>query len=209
MIGDKLIYHSSYQKINGEIISKLKTEFSEKKRLCIAVGGESGSGKTSLAYALLKDIETALNLKGFLFHADDYFYLPPNDNHNKRLQDISNVGSSEVNLNLLDEHVLSFLHNKLKINKPLVNYSGNSIGEETIEPNDFDFCIVEGTYVMLLNQPTFKVFISNSFIETRSNRLKRAREISDNFNDEVLKIEHEIIKKHIKYADLSINNMDI
>jgi uridine kinase len=209
MIGDKLIYHSSYQKINGEIISKLKTQFSENKRICIAVGGESGSGKTSLAFALLKDIETELGLKGFLFHADDYFYLPPKDNHNKRLEDISNVGNSEVNLNLLDEQVFSFLEGKENLEKPLVNYSENSIGKETIHPKDFDFCIVEGTYVMLLKQPSFKVFIENSFEETRSNRIKRAREISDNFNDEVLKIEHEIIKKHIKHADFSINNKEI
>jgi uridine kinase len=209
MIGDKLIYHSSYQNINGKIISKLKTQFSENNRICIAVGGESGSGKTSLAFALLKDIETALGLKGFLFHADDYFYLPPKDNHNKRLEDISNVGDSEVNLDLLDEHLSSFIDAKEKLVKPLVNYSANSIGKETVHPKDFDFCIAEGTYVMLLKQPTYKVFIANSFIETRSNRLKRAREISDNFNDEVLKIEHEIIKKHIKYADFSLNNKDI
>ncbi len=206
MIGDKLIYHSNYQNINAEIIGKLKTQFLEKKRICIAVGGESGSGKTSLAYALLKDIEKTLGIEGFLFHADDYFYLPPKDNHKKRLDNISNVGETEVNLDLLDRHVLSFITAKEKLEKPLVNYAKNSIGKETVCPKDFDFCVVEGTYVMLLKQPTFKVFIANSFIETRSNRLKRARELSDNFNDEVLKIEHDIIKKHIKYADMNINN---
>lgn len=206
MIGDKLTYHSGYQGINNKIISKLKKQFSEKKRLCIAVGGESGSGKTSMAYALYRDIETTLGFKGYLFHADDYFHLPPKDNHNQRLQDISKVGVSEVNLDLLDEHLSSFLNADEIIEKPLVNYSENSIGEETIYSNDFNFCIVEGTYTMLLKQPTFKVFIDSSFLETKSNRIKRARDIIDNFNEDVLEIEHNIIKEHIKYADMTINN---
>ena len=206
MIGDKLTYHSSFKKTNNEIIERLNSEFVSKKRCCIAVGGESGSGKTSLAYALLLDIEAKLGLKGYLFHGDDYFYLPPKDNHNKRLEDIANVGSSEVNLKLLDKHLCSFLSNKGIINKPLVHYNNNSIGSETIDPSRFDFCIVEGTYTMLLKNPTYKVFIENSFIDTKSNRVKRARDIMNDFNEKVLEIEHNIINEQSKYANMLVKN---
>ena len=206
MIGDKLIYHSSFQKINLEVISKLKTQLLQKKRICIAVGGESGSGKTSLAYALCIDIQKQLGLKGYLFHGDDYFKLPPKDNHNKRLEDISNVGSKEVHLNLLDTHILAFQNAETAIAKPLVNYKANTIEEELLCAADFDFCVVELTYAMLLKQPSYKIFIENSFLETKTNRERRGRDIMNDFNERVLQIEHKIIKEHIKLANMAVKN---
>ncbi|WP_400076632.1 hypothetical protein [Winogradskyella sp. R77965] len=208
MIGDKLTYYSNYKKINNEIIVKLKNDLLE-KRVCIAVGGESGSGKTSLAYALFIDIEKELGLKGFLFHGDDYFKLPPKDNHNKRLENITNVGPSEVSIELLDKHLKAYIKNEGEIEKPIVNYDENSIGTETIHTNDYNFCIVELTYAMLLKQPTFKIFIENSYIDTKENRTKRARDIMNKFNESVLEIEHNIIKEHFVYADLTIKKGDM
>lgn len=209
MIGDKLIYHSNFKDTTDAIIAELKDLLLSKERICIAVGGESGSGKTSLAYALLKDIETELDLKGFLFHGDDYFKLPPKDNHSKRLEDLENVGPSEVNTELLDIHLKHFINNEGDLEKPLVNYAENSIGKEIIQIASFDFCIVELTYAMLLEKPTYKIFIENSYIDTKGNREKRARDIMDNFNESVLEIEHNIIKKHFKYARKVIRNSSV
>lgn len=206
MIGDKLTYHSNFKKINDEIIAKLKSQLLGEKRICIAVGGESGSGKTSLAYALFVDIQRELGLKGYIFHGDDYFRLPPKDNHNKRLEDISNVGSSEVNISLLDQHIKAFINNEKQITKPIVHYKENCINEEVINPQDFDFCVVELTYSMLLKEPTYKIFIEASFKETKSNREKRGRDILDDFNERVLEIEHNIIRKQIEFADLTVKN---
>ncbi|WP_299119974.1 hypothetical protein [uncultured Winogradskyella sp.] len=206
MIGDKLIYHSNFKVFNDEIISILKNQFLDKKRICIAVGGESGSGKTSLAYALFLDIEKELGIKGFIFHGDDYFKLPPKDNHKQRLNDIRNVGISEVNLKLLDIHIASFLNNETSITKPLVNYTENTIKQEIIYPKEFDFCIVEGTYSMLLEEASYKVFIENSYEETKVNRENRARDILDDFSEKVLEIEHNIIKQQIKFADKTVKN---
>ena len=204
MIGDKLTYHSNYRKITNKIIGKLKAGLIDHKRICIAVGGESGCGKTSLAHALHIDIEKTLSLKGFLFHADDYFILPPKDNHNRRLEDISNVGVEEVNLSLLDKHIKMFMDKTDQIEKPLVNYNENHISKEIIYPKAYDFCIVEGTYVMLLNKPSFKVFIKKTYKDTRANRVSRARDLINDFNENVLEIEHHIIKQQYKFADMIV-----
>ncbi|BAO76117.1 hypothetical protein [Winogradskyella sp. PG-2] len=206
MIGDKLTYHSNFKKNNNEIISELKEKFLQKKRICIAVAGESGSGKTSLAYALFLDLEKELGIKGFTFHGDDYFRLPPKDNHKQRLNDINNVGTVEVNLQLLDQHIASFLDGDERLIKPLVNYGENTISEEIIYPSVYDFCIVEGTYTMLLEKPSYKVFIEDSYKDTKLNRANRARDIMNDFNEQVLEIEHNIIKKQIKFADLTVKN---
>lgn len=204
MIGDTLTYHESFKPVTQEIISKLKHRILNGERLCIAVGGESGSGKTSLAYALFVDLQKALDTNGYIFHADDYFHLPPKDNHNKRLKDISNVGISEVNLQQLDKDILAFVNAEKALKKPLVDYGKNTIGEEKISPNAYDFCIVEGTYTMLLNQPDFKVFMSATYKDTKENRVNRARDLLNEFNERVLEIEHQIIKAHAKHANLLV-----
>lgn len=203
MIGDKLIYYSSYKNITEEIINKLSEKLTQGP-VCIAVAGESGCGKTSLAHALRLDIEKKLNLKGYIFHIDDYFVLPPKDNHNNRLKDLKNVGPQEVNLKLLDEQIQAFVSRQSRIEKPLVIYEENKSIIEGIAPKDFDFCIVEGTYTMLLESPAFKVFMKKTYKETKENRLNRARDIMNDFNEQVLEIEHQIISQHSKLADMII-----
>ncbi len=205
MIGDEIIYHKGYEKITDFVIEKLASIQKSDSKLCISVGGESGCGKTSLAYALQKDIENNTGLKSFIFHLDDYFKLPPTDNHNARLYDISKVGSNEVNLDLLDSHLIHFKEKSRILSKPLVDYHQNKILKEHISCNDFDFCIVEGTYVSTLKTPDIKIFMEITYLDTRISRVNRARDLINTFNEKVLEIEHQIIKPHYKLANIIIN----
>lgn len=204
MIGDKLTYHSAYKNITRFVISELKDILTKENRICISVGGESGCGKTSLAYALKIDIENATGRKGYLFHGDDYFKLPPADNHNNRLEDIENVGVNEVNMDILDTHILEFKKGS-PIVKPLVIYEENIIVTEQVNGSEFDFCIVEGTYVSLLRNIDYKLFVETTYIDTYSLRLQRARDLMTDFNEQVLEIEHQITKSQCKLANIVID----
>jgi len=200
VIGDKISYYPEYKKITAFVIDKLKTLKKSNSKLCISVGGESGCGKTSLAYALLKDIESAVGLKGFLFHLDDYFKLPPTDNYNARRDDINLVGMNEIDLELLNNQLIQFKEKDIILVKPLVDYPQNKILNEHISCKEFDFCIVEGTYVSDLNAPDYKIFIESTYLDTRKSRIMRGRDLINDFNKKVLEIEHQIIKSHKKYG---------
>ena len=206
MIGDKLTYYSVYQKVTDALRVELSSFIKSGSKFCISVGGESGCGKSSLAYAIHRDIEKQTGLKGFLFHGDDYFKLPPKDNHNARVLNINQVGVDEVDLEAIDEHILKFKNNEKVIIKPLVDYSKNHIGTEVIDASIYDFCIVEGAYMSLLKNPDYKIFMSTTYLETRKNRLKRARDIMNDFNEQVLQIEHLIIKEHDKLSHMVIDD---
>ena len=205
MIGEKLIYYYTYKKVTDFLRYELSDMINCKSKFCISIGGESGCGKSSLAYAICKDINKETGLKGFLFHGDDYFKLPPKDNHNSRVLNIAKVGIEEVDLALLDSHVLQFKNNKKDISKPLVNYSENKIGTEIFNASNYDFCIVEGAYATLLKNSDYKIFMSLNYIDTKEKRLKRARDIMNDFNEEVLNIEHLIIKKHNVLSNMIID----
>jgi len=210
MIGDKISYFPQYKQITDFVIKNLVTIKKLNSKLCIAVGGESGCGKTSLAYTLQKDIEKSTGLKGMIFHLDDYFNLPPADNHNARLIDIRHVGINEVNLELLDSHLIQFKQKDAILNKPLINYNQNKILSENISCVEFDFCIVEGTYVNALNTPDYRIFIKTTYLDTIKSRIQRARDHISDFNEQVLEIEHRIIKLHYKLADVIIyKNLNI
>ncbi len=204
MIGDKLTYYSSYKDITNFVISELRDNLINNNRICISVGGESGCGKTSLAYALQKDIEKNTGLRGFLFHLDDYFKLPPTDNHNNRLENIKNVGVNEVKTDMLDTHILDF-KKRISVIKPLVIYEENIIITEPVNSGEFDFCVVEGTYVSTLAHPDYKIFIETTYLDTRKSRIKRGRDPINDFNEQILEIEHRIIKPHYKFANVIID----
>lgn len=204
MIGDKLTYYSSYKDITNFVISELRDNLINNNRICISVGGESGCGKTSLAYALQKDIEKNTGLRGFLFHLDDYFKLPPTDNHNNRLENIKNVGVNEVKTDMLDTHILDFKKG-ISVIKPLVIYEENIIITEPVNSGEFDFCVVEGTYVSTLAHPDYKIFIETTYLDTRKSRIKRGRDPINDFNEQILEIEHRIIKPHYKFANVIID----
>jgi len=206
MIGEKLTYYSVYKKVTDILRTELSELIKSNTKFCISIGGESGCGKSSLAYAILKDLKKQLGLTGFLFHGDDYFKLPPKDNHNARIKNISQVGIEEVDLATIDENILKFKNNNIKIIKPLVNYSENLIGQEILNASEYDFCIVECAYASILKNPDFKIFMNLTYIDTKKNRLKRARDIMNAFNEQVLNIEHLIIKEHYKLSNMIIDS---
>jgi uridine kinase len=122
-----------------------------------------------------------------------------------RLEDMTRVGVQEVNMDLLNINLVAFQQGRDIVNKPLVDYHRNKILSEDIVSSEFDFCVVEGTYVSELNSPDYKIFIETTYLDTRKLRVARARDQISDFNEQVLEIEHQIIKPHHKLAHLIID----
>ncbi|MHC4428695.1 MAG: uridine kinase family protein, partial [Planctomycetota bacterium] len=172
--------------------------------LAITISGESGAGKTEIAHCLAELLDTA-GRTSLVLSQDDYFRLPPHSNHRKRESDIDWVGTGEVRLDLLDEHVAALkagLRDPLV--KPLVHFEEDRIGEETVAPAARDAIIVEGTYTGLLASADVRIFIDRTYLETRANRIRRGRDSDSAFLERVLAIEHKIISKQKTGADVVI-----
>lgn len=204
MIGDRLVITDYHRAGAAQVMEKIRARLEAGERLVVTVAGESGSGKSEIGHCLA-ELGEQMGKRAFLFGQDDYFKLPPKSNHNRRLEGIEWVGSGEVRLDLLDEHVAALRAGlEAPLTKPLVFFDEDRIGQEQVTPEHFDLVIAEGTYTSLLENADVRAFIDRNYRQTKKNRLKRARDPATAFLEQVLEIEHQVISAHKARADVVI-----
>jgi uridine kinase len=204
MRGDIILVGDEHRRAAGLIIGHLIDEIrSATRRFTITVAGESGSGKSETGQALADALE-AEGVPAVVLQQDDYYVLPPRFNDAARRANFSWVGTSEVRISLLDEHLKAAREGADSITKPLVVYADNRIEEETVSLENVAAVIAEGVYTSLCEHVDRRVFIDRNRLETMEHRAKRGREGFDPFIEEVLKAEHEIISQHRSRADVII-----
>ena len=146
------------------------------------MAGESGAGKSVLSHALT-DVLRGEGRSVRVVAQDDYFHLPPAENHARRLDDLGWVGPQEVDLERLRAELASFL----------------SGGPQ-------DFLIAEGTYVLRLPVRATRVFIDVTHEQTLAGRLERARDpIDPDWTPRILAIEQPLIRADRPRADVVLD----
>lgn len=168
------------------------------RRLVIGVAGESGSGKSTVA-AQLADALNARHIPTAFINQDNYFIRPPRTNHEFRVQDLSSVGPHEVQLALIGEHIAAFRAGGT-VTAPAVNYPENRFDTTTRDFGGLQVLIVEGTYVLLLDDLDVRVFLEATHADTHERRMARNRDIWEPIIDTILDIEHRLIAPHAERA---------
>ena len=205
MIGDRLVIKDKHRRAAEQIVNRLLPEIQSCSGIyCISLAGESGSGKSETGHALAESLSRR-GFKTLVLQQDDYFVHPPKSNDSARRRDIGWVGTQEVRLDLLDEHLFQARSGAESIRKPLVVYAEDRISEETVSLEGTAVVVAEGTYTTVLENVDTRVFIDLSYLETLQSRLERAREAQDEFLEKVLAIEHRIISAQKNRADLIID----
>ena len=205
MRGDIINLNDENRQTAWKIVGPLLQEIKRAKGIYnISVAGESGAGKSIIAAAIAEQLENE-GIKVKIFQQDDYFRLPPFSNDKKRRADLMWVGTDEVDLNLIDQHLKAAKEGSKTIEKPLVIYPENRITTEIFDMSGIKVCIAEGTYTSLLKNIDKRIFIARDRFDTMEDRHKRGREVMDTFIEEVLEIEHQIISRHKNKADIIID----
>lgn len=206
MRGDVIIVEEHHRHAAEQIVAAVEKEIRERDRITtITVAGESGSGKSETGKAL-KEAFGRAGIGAEVLQQDDYFVLPPKSNDRRRREDISWVGTQEVQLDLLDAHLRAARSGEESITKPLVVYEEDRVTEEELSLSSLEVLIAEGTYTTLLEEADHRVFIDRDYRDTLESRRRRAREKIEPFIERVLEIEHGIIAPSKSRADIVINN---
>lgn len=209
MKGDIILLSEHHIRAAKAIVSQITDKINKKNtRYVITVAGESGSGKSETALAISNELEKA-GIASIILGQDDYFFLPPKSNSEKRKADPNWLGPHmEVNLKVLEQNLIDAIHGSSTIVKPLIDYDANSVGSETINLEGKKVVIAEGTYTSLLKHVDLKIFITRNWMTTLEDRKKRNRgsEVNDPFTENILATEHKIIAGHRQLADFIIND---
>ncbi len=206
MQGDSIVVEAHHRKAAAGIVPLILAPIEAADRHTVSIAGQSGSGKSETAVALLEALSER-GISAAILQQDDYFVFPPKTNDRTRRIDINWVGPQEVRLDLMDSHLQAFLEGADAIDKPLVDYETDSVGDERMSLTNVQVLIAEGTYTSLLAHCKTHVFIDRTYLQTRKHREKRMRDASelDPFIDQVLEIEHDIISKHKSLATIVID----
>lgn len=157
----------------------------------LAIAGESGAGKTTLAAA----IATLANAT--LLHQDDYFHLAPAANHAKRQNDRGWIGLGEVNFERLHADIDAVRHGVHSVHPPR---RSAPIDVRTSR------VVVEGTYALYLSHYDASIFVDRTYQRTRDDRAARGRDKMDPFVEEVLRLEQPIVRAKAGAATLTVGN---
>lgn len=205
MRGDIILVGEEHQAAAEAIVDHLLDEVAAtSRRFTMTVAGESGSGKSETGRALADEFGER-GVAAVVLQQDDYYVLPPRFNDAARRANFDWVGTTEVRLDLLDDHLRAARDGADQITKPLVIYEDNAIEDETISLDGVEVVIAEGVYTSLCHHVDRRVFIARNRLETMEHRMKRGREDFDPFIEEVLTTEHDIISQHRELADVVIS----
>ncbi len=193
-----------YGALARSIVAFLVDGIAQRERTVIGVAGESGSGKSVTATILARALGDA-GYEAIVLHQDDYFVLPPRANHAARERAIDRVGPGEVNLALLQSHVTAFRSGCDGVVGPTVDYAADRFDARQIALAGVKVLLVEGTYVLGLEDLDTRIFLEASYADTHTRRRARARDADSPFVEHVLAIEHAIIVRQAALADLLVN----
>jgi uridine kinase len=209
MKGDIVLLQEHHKKAASIIVSNIIEHVKNNNfRFIISIAGESGSGKSETGLAIVKEFEKH-GIKSIVLGQDDYFYLPPKMNSNKRHEDPDWLGPHiEVNFAVFEQNLVDALNGKTEIEKPIVDYDANTIELQKINLKGVKVLIAEGTYTSLLKHVNLRIFINRDWLKTLEDRKKRNRgnEVNDPFTEQILAIEHKIIAGHKQLADFVISD---
>jgi uridine kinase len=203
MIGDKLIIEPHHTDRAADICELLAGFIRPGERFTLTVAGESGAGKSELAYEVYRQLNER-GVKAEVLQQDDYFVFPPRTNHEMRRRNLEQVGPYEVKLDFLDANLRSFKRGESPIYKPLVIYDEDRITAEEMDVGDVKVLIAEGTYTSLLRFADLRVFIARDYRQTLEARKRRARDRWEPFIQDVLEREHQIISRHRALANVVV-----
>jgi uridine kinase len=207
MIGDRVFVKPHHTRIATTILdlchSSVAAAIRGESVWVISIAGESGCGKSETAAEvtrLLRERDAPTLLLG----QDDFYVFPPKTNRRMRERNPDQIGPAEVKLDYMDALIHATRQGVPRIWVPEVDFDVDRIDHVVREVAGTKAIVVEGTYCTQLEQVDTHVFIDRSYHQTREDRLARARDALDGFEEEILRIEHEIIRAQRERADLVV-----
>jgi uridine kinase len=200
MLGDVLLINDQHRKAGAQIIEILKEYGS--KRLVVAIGGESGAGKSELAHVIGRGLKKTGKLAKIL-HIDNYYKISPAERTAWRLEHgMQRVGLEEYDWELIQQNIQEFREGREAV-LPCIDLLTDQEDRLITHFEGIQYLLVEGLYP-LHAEADLRIFIDLTYHETKKAQLLRGKEPQNEFRLQVLEREHEVVQSLRPLADFIV-----
>jgi len=200
MLGDILLINDNHRKAAEQIVSRLSKIKLDK--MVIAIGGESGAGKSELAHVISRRLKARGELAKIL-HIDNYYKVSPTERTAwRKKHGIESIGLLEYDWELINQNVAEFRHNKEAV-LPCIDLLTDQEDKLITNFEGIKYLIVEGLYPLGV-VADLKVFIDLTYHETKKAQVVRGKEPQNEYRMQVLEREHQVVQSLRPLADLIV-----
>jgi len=202
MLGDVLIITEGHKKAARSIL-KYMDDLS-KKKFVLAIGGESGSGKTEIAHQIARELKTR-GTPAKVMHIDNYYLTSPTERTNwRKTHGIEKIGFTEYDWETINKNLTEFKNDSNQVIMPCIDLLTDQEDQLMTSFNDIQYLIVEGLYAIQASAD-LKVLIDLTYHETKKAQFERGKEPTNDFRWQVLHQEHEVVQSIRHQADILVN----
>lgn len=209
MKGDKRVYQPEHYEKAYKALPDIYKIYQEKGRMCIAIGGQSGVGKTEVTDIIQHSLWEKYKVRVKVIHLDDYYKIHwERRNEWRKERGLKGVGLTEIKWGMIKNIIKKFrIYSTLKVQQ--IHRYINAIENTFVSSRNIDILIFEGLYACHLkkkNLVDYAVFLSGNIEDTYKFRKQRAKENpDDNFRQKTLEKEAYVVNKTKSFADIIID----
>jgi len=202
MLGDVLLITDNHKKAAVQLISHLDKLSGNK--IILAIGGESGSGKTEIAHEVARILKSR-NTPAKVMHIDNYYLTSPTERTTWRKEHgLESIGFTEYDWNGINRNINEFREDAEQVTMPCIDLLTDQEDLLSTSFKGLKYLVIEGLYAIQA-EADLKVLIDLTYHETKKAQFERGKEEPNEYRWQVLQREHEVIQSIRSRADLLVS----
>jgi len=201
MLHDVLLINENHKKAARQIVEHINQL--EGGKLVIAIGGESGSGKSELGHEvarLLKEQKTSAKV----MHVDNYYKTSPQErNPWRKAHGVECIGYTEYDWAAIEKNLKEFKEDAPVAIMPCIDLLTDQEDFLTTSFHGLRYLVVEGLYAVKV-EADLRVLIDLTYHDTKKAQFVRGKEKMDEWRLRVLEREHEVVQSLRPMVDLIV-----
>lgn len=201
MLGDVLLITENHKKVAKQILSHLDELSGDK--IVLAIGGESGSGKTEIAHEIARNLKIR-KTPAKVMHIDNYYLTSPVERTPWRKEHgLESIGYTEYNWEIINQNLKEFRQDQNQVTMPCIDLLTDQEDQLITSFEGLKYLIIEGLYAIQA-EADLKILIDLTYHETKKAQFERGKELPTEYRWQVLQREHEVIQSLRDRADLFV-----
>jgi uridine kinase len=207
MLGDVLLITEKHKKAALVILGHISKITAEK--IVIAVGGESGSGKSEIGHEIARLLKQQ-GTPAKIMHIDNYYKTSPQERNPWRKEHgVESIGYTEYDWESINRNLSEFKDDADNVLMPCIDLLTD---QEDLLKTSFQglrYLVIEGLYAIQA-ESDLRVCLEQTYHETKKAQLIRGKEKLDQWRMQVLEREHQVVQSLRPKADLLVTkNFDV